>query len=378
VRAWRFHGGLEDMRLDEVPDPAPGVGEVLLRVRVVEPSVTEAVLVYGAAGASGYEQALADGPAQLFGHELCGEVIEAGPGVERLAVGDRVGNRSFLPCLECALCLSGRSAACRRGPRIGFQLPGCLAELAVLPEHALVVLPDAVSDYEGATIQPAADCVAALDSARLLPSDTVAVIGQGMMGIHTMQVARALGVAQVIAIDVRDEPLALAAELGADHCVNAASSDAVAAVMALTDGVGADVAIECAGGPPAQGLAGSASIEQALAVVRDSGRVVLNSIVPGRTGLDLLAWRMRSIELVFPMMAEPRHLELTVQLVADGKLRLDPLISHVVWGLDQVPKAFEITADKATYRATGPCQVVVDTDSVAPHPRVMEPAGSAR
>jgi L-iditol 2-dehydrogenase len=161
----------------------------------------------------------------------------------------------------------------------------------------------------------------------------------------------------------------LAAELGADACVDASTDDPVQAVAELTGGRGADVVIECSGGPQEQGLAGSGSIEQAFRMTRDSGRVVVNSLIPGAVPVRVNDWRIRSVSLVFPALGTPTHLRLAASMTVQGRLKIDALISHVVRGLEQAPAAFEITADKRRFGATGPCQIVVD-ERVALHPRL--------
>lgn len=371
MRAWRFYA-LNDMRLDEVPDPQCGPDDVILGVRVVQPSVTEAILATGGEtlGIDIVRESLQQPPVALFGHEYCAEVVEAGAHVKSVRPGDRVADIAVLPCLSCSLCQDGRRDECRRGPMTGWDLPGCLAEYAVMPEHGLVSVPEGLSDYEAAALQPAADCVAGVESGRIEPGDVVAVLGQGTMGLHSLQLARHALAERVIAIDVRPEPLALAAELGADACVDATSDDPVEAVVELTEGRGADVVIECSGGPQKQGLAGSGSIERAFRMVRDSGRVVVNSLIPGVVPLEINDWRIRSVSLVFPALGARRHLRLAANMAVQGRLKIDPLISHLVWGLEQAPKAFEITANKRRFGATGPCQIVVDTERVPPHARL--------
>ncbi len=360
MRAWRFHG-FGDMRLHELPDPECGDDGVLLRMRVVQPSVTEAVLAFGGEtfGLDEVREQLRDPPAALFGHEYCAEVLEVGPAVAELRPGDRVADVASLPCLECALCREGLSGECRRGPHVGWDLPGCLSDVARVPARGLVALPDAVSDQDAACLQPAADCVAAVEAARLEPGARVAVIGQGPMGGYACQLARDAGAAQVIAIDVRPQPLEIASALGADAVID---SDPVEAVLELTGGRGVDVAFESAGGPPERGLAGSKTLEQALAMTRDTGRVVALAMVGGRTGMDLLAWRSRAVELIFPPLGTRRHLGRAAELVAEGRLQVRPYISHALPGLERVPEAFAITADKAAHGALGPCQVLIDTE----------------
>src|SRR4030095_17169290 len=96
-------------------------------------------------------------PIQLFGHEFCARIIEAGPGVTQFQPGDRIAARAKLPCGECSLCRSERSDLCRKGPVIGFDLPGCFSEIASLPELALVKVDDRISDSDAGVLQSVSD-----------------------------------------------------------------------------------------------------------------------------------------------------------------------------------------------------------------------------
>src|SRR5262249_60544981 len=111
--------------------------------------------------------------------------------------GDRVAARAKLPCGECPLCLSERSGRCRRGPVIGFDLPGCFSERACLPVIALVHVDDRISDSEAACLQSLSDSVAAVETSDLQMGDTVAIFGQGSMGLECLQVARLRGAGRI-------------------------------------------------------------------------------------------------------------------------------------------------------------------------------------
>jgi len=361
MKAWRFHG-FGDMRLDDVPEPVCPPGHVLVEPLVVQPSVTEAQLAFGIPTLA-YDRVKrrleTEAPIQLFGHEFCVRILETGQGVTRFKTGDRVAARAKLPCGDCPLCRSERSDLCRRGPVIGFDLPGCFAERALLPEIALVKVDDRISDSEAACLQSLSDSVAAVETAKIQIADTVVIYGQGSMGIECLQIARLSGAGLVITVDVRPEACAMSRELGADHALNAREVDVVAAIRDVTGGIGADVVFECAGGSPKQGLAGHQTLMTALDSVRSGGTIVGVSWFGGPIPLDVDVLRERSLRYVFPDISTRAHLAHTVRLVASGRVRLKPTITHVLQGIESVPQAFEITANKGKHAAINPAQVVI-------------------
>jgi threonine dehydrogenase-like Zn-dependent dehydrogenase len=361
MKAWRFHG-FNDLRLDDVPEPVCSPGHVLVEPLCVQPSVTEAQLAQGIptlAFDRVKHRLETEAPVQLFGHEFCARILETGPGVSRFRPGDRVAARAKLPCGECPLCRTERSDLCRRGPVIGFDLPGCFAERALLPAIALVKVDERISDSEAACLQSLSDSVAAVETAQLRMADTVAIFGQGSMGLECLQIARLSGAGLVVTVDVRDEACRVSRELGADHALNGRNVDAIAAIRDLTGGNGADVVFECAGGSPKQGLAGQQTLVQAVDAVRSGGKIVGVSWFGGPLQLNIDLLRERSLRYLFPDISTQAHLEHTVRLVASGRVRLQATITHVLPGIESVPKAFEITANKGTYKAINPAQVMM-------------------
>src|SRR5262245_23362044 len=363
MKAWRFHA-FNDLRLDDVPEPEAGPRQVVVRPLVVQPSVTEAQLAKGIPTLA-YERIKrrleTEAPVQLFGHEFCAEIIAVGPGVSRFKPGERIAARAKLPCGDCPLCNAERSELCRKGPVIGFDLPGCFAERAIIPEIALVKVDDSITDSEAACLQSLSDSVAAVETAGLRMGDSVAIFGQGSMGLECLQISRLSGAGLIVTVDVRDESCQISKELGADHALNAATTDVVAAIRDLTGGNGADVVFECAGGSPKQGLAGDRTVRQAIDSVRSGGRIVGVARVGGPLPVDIDVLRERSLRYLFPDISTLAHLEHTVRLAASGRVRLKPTITHVLHGLESVPQAFEVTANKGRYRAINPAQVVVSS-----------------
>jgi len=267
--------------------------------------------------------------------------------------------RAKLPRGNCSFCLSERTNLCRQGPIIGFQLPGCLSEFALLPEIALVKLDDRISDSEAACLQSLSDGLAAVDTAEIRMGESVAIFGQGSMGLECMQVARASGAGMLITVDVRGETQKISKDLGADHVIDASSCDPVDAIRELTDGNGADVVFECAGGSAKQGLAGTLTLKQAIEAIRSDGKLVVVFWFGHPMELDVDLLRERSLICLFPDISTFEHLAHTVLLVASGRVRVKPTITHVLSGIESVPEAFEITANKGKYGAINPAQVML-------------------
>ena len=361
MKAWRFYG-FGDLRLDEVPDPVCRHGHVVVQVLCVQPSVTEAQLAFGIRTLA-FEKIKhrleTEAPVQLFGHEFCVRIVETGEGVTRFRSGDRVAARAKLPCENCPLCLGGRNHLCRKGPIIGFQLPGCFSEYALLPEIALVKVPDSISDSEAACLQSLSDSVAAVETAQIGMGDTVAIFGQGSMGLECLQIARNSGAGLLMTVDVRDEACRMSTELGADLALNASQCDPVSVIREMTGGNGADIVFECAGGSPKQGLAGNKTVLQAIDAVRSGGKIIGVSWFGQPLEVDIDTLRERSLRYLFPDISTLEHLEHTTRLVSSGRVRLKPAITHVLRGIESVPQAFEITANKGKYQAINPAQVMM-------------------
>jgi threonine dehydrogenase-like Zn-dependent dehydrogenase len=361
MKAWRMYG-VGDMRLDEVPVPDVKPGWVLVRLRTIQPSVTEVQWAQGqfvSAGSPVETLLTEEVPRQMFGHEFCGDVVEAGDGVHHVGVGDRVIYWQRAACYECALCRAGRSALCRKGPILGVDIPGCLAEYVLLPGESVTSIPDSLTDSEGAAMQPLAGAVADVHGVGIEMGDTVVVLGQGVMGLNIMQLARCCGAAKTIAVDVRDDVLALSGDLGADLVINARGTDPVEEVIDATGGLGADAVFECAGGSPQQGLAGSTTLTQAVRMVRDQGRIMQVGMLEPSATLPAAPVGLRGIQYRGQINCTRQLINYAMQLVGSGRVQLAPLISQVLEGIEEVPRAFEMTGNKAQHGLINPAQVVV-------------------
>jgi propanol-preferring alcohol dehydrogenase len=251
----------EPIRIQERPIPTPGPGQVLVRLETCGLCHTD---IHAARGDWPVKPKLPFVP----GHEGVGRIEMFGPGVSSRRLGERVA-LAWLGSAggACRYCISGRETLCESQRNTGYSVDGAFADYAVADARFAVPVPDAVSSLDAAPLTCAGvTTYAAVKAARVVPAERVAVFGIGGLGHLAVQYARLVG-AEVIAIDVVDEKLRLASELGADHTINAVRHDPVAAIKRLG---GADVAIVLSVAP--------AVFDQSFAALNHGGRLVLVSL----------------------------------------------------------------------------------------------------
>jgi threonine dehydrogenase-like Zn-dependent dehydrogenase len=346
----------------ERPDPAPD--EVLLAVRRVQLSVTECSLYRGAEIAH-YEQItarLADGPARLFGHEFCAEVVERGAAVDEFDVGDRVYAPGKITCGECPLCERGFERRCRDLEYVGYDRPGALAEYVALPTGPLARVPDGVTDAEAAAMQPLATTLVAVDDAGVSTGDVVAVIGAGVVGHQAAQLALERGASEVFAVDVDSRKLSIAEGNGL-RPIDAREDDPVAVVRDRTDGIGADRTFEAVGGDQNDMTAGDDPIAQAFRMTRRGGVVSQMGHIVGEVTLRPRAVRSRGVDWLNPS-ANARYLtpnvhsgDLAARLVAEDRVSIEAYTTHVFEGLERFERMVEVTLNKPEHDALGAAQI---------------------
>ncbi len=259
MRAVRYHGPRRPLALEEIGDPTPGPGEVLVRITAAAMCHTELH----------FESGLLDlGVAPLtLGHEIVGRVEAVGEGVDPKRRGERVILYYYLGCGRCRHCRTGDEQLCPElRAEYGFISDGGYAELAVVPERNAVKLPDAISDVEAAPIGcGVTTAVHAAKLAALAADEWAVVYGVGGVGFGLVQLARARG-ARAIAVGRSPAKLAKAAELGAEVTIDAAAGSVAERVKEATGGRGADVVFECVGG--------AESMPEASAALGRRGRLV--------------------------------------------------------------------------------------------------------
>jgi|TARA_B100001971_G_C18266996_1_gene594075 (R,R)-butanediol dehydrogenase/meso-butanediol dehydrogenase/diacetyl reductase len=328
MQALVYHGN-KDLRLETVPEPTPGPGQVKLAVDYCGICATDVEeFLYGPVFISGDTPNPVTGRQMPLttGHEIAATVIELGEGVLAPSVGDRVVLNGVLTCRACRWCREGETTQCPSMAAIGFAIDGGLAEHVVWPAEQVVVLPDNVSSKEAALVEPASVAIHAARRSEAAAGDRVAVIGVGTVGLLAMQALKAQG-AEVYAVDKRQMSLELAAELGADATIDSSTQDTVSRLAELTDGIGPNIVIDAAGAAETPKLA--------VEAVRRGGLVVLVAIYTSTPQFDFNSLVGTEVRMAGSLAYEQRDVEEAVKLIASGQMKTLPLVSDVI-KLDQV------------------------------------------
>jgi L-iditol 2-dehydrogenase len=291
----------------------------------------------------------------IFGHEYAGDVVALGPTVDELRVGDRVVVEAHMGCRRCENCIRGLYTAClnygnaRRGHRAnGFTTNGGLAEYALNHINTLYRIPDAVSYEEAVVVMTAGSPLFGLENAGgYFAGETVAVLGPGPIGLMTIQLVKALGATRVILTGTRDSRLALGRQLGADVTVNSREADPVAAVMATTDGKGADLVVDCAGGDE--------TFDQAIKMAKPGGKLVLVASYHGPVTADVTHAIRRNVTIYTERGEGGTSVGRCLALLAAGRITAKPLITHQ-FPLARVHEALDVLER----RLGDPMKVVVN------------------
>ena len=238
-----------DLRIEEVPEPVVRKGQVKIEVRFC-----------GICASDVHEYR--EGPMLIpkkphpltgktapviLGHECSGDVVEVGEDVEKIAIGDRVTVNCLIYCGSCVFCKQGEFNMCLKLGGIGFAWDGAFAKYAVVPEYAVVKIPEAGTYEMGAFAEPLAVAIRAVKRGRLKAGDTVAVVGAGPIGLLVLQAAKGCGAREVFVVEPIESRRELARQLGASEVFDPASCDVVKEIAKRTNGLRVDVAFECVG-----------------------------------------------------------------------------------------------------------------------------------
>jgi L-iditol 2-dehydrogenase len=302
-----------------IEKPVPGPNDLLVRVE--------------ASGICGTDRHLYHGefpcrPPVTLGHEFSGIIEAIGSAVSGFIVGERITGDPNIACGRCPRCHEGRVNLCQNLQAIGIHRDGGLATYVVVPQKQAFLLPATLNPHHGAFCEPLACCIHGIDIAEVRPGSSVLVLGGGVIGLLTVQLARLAGATTVILATRNKAKRDLAMDIGATSAIDPSVADLQAEVSRITGG-GADVVMECAGVPE--------TVEQAPKLARPGGRVVIVGVLVQGTKVayepfDLL---FREVDIRTSFLNPFTHAR-AADLIANGHIKIEPLISRRI-SLEEAP-----------------------------------------
>jgi len=329
-----------DVRVEKMPVPRTGPGELLLRIEAS-----------GICGSDVMEWYRLDRAPLVLGHEIGGQVVEVGQGVEKYKEGDRVSVAHHVPCNTCYHCLRGHHTMCDTLRKTNFD-PGGFAEYVRVPainvDRGVFSLPDEMSYEEATFIEPLACVLRGQRIGRIQPGDSVLVLGSGIAGLLHLQLVKTLGARRVIATDISDFRRNAARRFGADVALDAREYSP-AQLREVNDGYLADLVIVCTGA--------TAAVNQALASVERGGTVLLFAPTdPGVStpiSLNEVFWRT-DVTLTTSYGASPYDYQTALDIIRAGTIAVRQMITHRL-ALAEAGLGFQLVA-----RASDSIKVIIE------------------
>ncbi len=343
MKAARFYGANQPLRIEEIPMPSVGPDDVLIEVKAAGICGSDLHIVFEGSVPPGFIP-------MTLGHESSGIVARTGGNVTDWKFGDRVVINSIVSCGICYNCRTDGEAICDRCKFIGIHLNGAFAEFMAIPARNLLKLPDNIPFDQGAVI---ADAVATPHHAivkrgKLRIGETVAIIGCGGLGIHAVQLCKIGGASRIIAVDLDDGILERAMRAGATDSVNSKTENAVRRIREITLGAGVDLALEFVGR--------AETIATGIRIMRAGGRLVVSGIGSEKIVLpppSLFVWKELSLIAAFGF--DNDDISRLIEMAAQGILDLSGSISER-FPLDAVNTALEHLRDKVG----NPVRIMID------------------
>lgn len=327
MKAAVFHGPKQPLKIEEVPTPKAGPGELLIKIAAC--GVCHTDLHYIDHGVPTFKK-----PPLILGHEPSGTVAALGDAVDGFKEGDRILLPAVLTCGHCEACRTGRENICDSMVMFGNNIDGAYAEYVVAPAKDTFHLPEEIPLAEGSIIADAVSTPfhAVKNRANVKPGDTVVVLGCGGVGINLVQVAAAVG-GVVIAVDISNEKLEWAKKLGADVCINPNEDEKWTKTVKKITGGGADIAIEAIGNPR--------TIETAFNTLRKGGRLVVLGYTHEKASFNAGKIMYHEMEIVGSLGCRPVDYPKLIEFCRMGKIKVKELVT-AKFALDDINDAFDL------------------------------------
>jgi L-iditol 2-dehydrogenase len=304
--------GIGNLEVLEMPEPIPNPDQLKIEVKAGAICGTDLHI---------HDDEYVNCPPMVLGHEMSGVVVEVGDRVTRFGVGDRVTCETFkFTCGHCRFCQTGLIGLCVKRQSMGVHVDGAFAKYVCQREESLHKLPDNIDFEAGSISEPTAVAVRAVyERAKIAPGDVVLVSGPGPVGLLCLQAAKSIGATVVLVGATGDENrLALGKALGADVVLHAAT-DSFDALLDMTDGLGADIAIECGGS--------KASLNQCITQARKGAQLVLVGLFGREIAVNLDVAIIKELTILPSFTYRHRTWERAMRLLGEGKIKTAPLIS---------------------------------------------------
>lgn len=326
-----------DYRLEEVPTPTAGPGEIVIKVEACGICAGDIKAYGGAPSFWGDETQPAYIKAPMIpGHEFIGHVVELGEGVEGFEIGERVISEQIVPCWQCRFCNRGQYWMCEKHDLYGFQnnVNGGMAEYMKFTKEAInFKVPQDLPMEKAILIEPYACSLHAVQRAQVQLGDVVVIAGAGTLGLGMVGAAKMSGPGKLIVLDLFEDRLKLAKKFGADIVMNPREVDVVSEIKKMTDGYGCDIYIEATGHPK--------SVEQGLSMIRKLGRFVEFSVFKDPVTVD---WSIISDRKELDVLGShlgPYCYPLVIEGIANGNFPTEGVVTHKL-PLEQFEEGFEL------------------------------------
>lgn len=272
-------------------------------------------------------------PPMIFGHEFCGEVIEVGPNVKNIKVGDRVSAETHIPCHACKQCKTGKMHICKNLKILGVDTDGCFAEYVAVPEICCIKTNPKLPPEIMSVMEPFGNAVHTVSRSNVKGKD-VAILGDGPIGLFAVIVAKAFGAKRIFAVGAQDYRLSLMKKLEPDYLFDARKQDVTKEIMEITNNDGVDVTLEMSGAV--------AAIHAGIKSTTPGGTLTLFGIPSKPVEIDFAELIFKEIQITSIV---GRHMFDTWNLVNElmdlGKVDLTPLITHT-FPLEKIDDAMEL------------------------------------